>query len=420
MALRTIKSGSIKNYSITGDSIADGSITLDYLPNNVSYPILVSNIIYTDLNFTNTASNSTSSIGGFIKLLGSGFSPNTNVYIGDSLIPTANVLYVSNSQINLRTPNLAAGTFNLIAAKIDGTTSIRINAIRLSVPTYPAEYLVVAGGGGGGGVYGGGGGGAGGFLTGSSLVLQALSTYSITVGAGGSSQTGVPFGLNGGNGSNSVISLSGSNVIVAIGGGGGQAGSTASPTSLPPLSPGGSGGGGSWRDNTTYCNPGGSGTPGQGFPGGKGCNNACVGGGGGASEPGGGLGYGNFSYGGNGCISSISGVPTYYAGGGGGGSYYPVPVTYRIPGGLGGGGFGAIDSIGGAPTNCQATAGNVNTGGGGGGSTHNSTSTSGAGGSGIIIISYPGSQIAIGGNVTTCLGKTIHTFTSSGNLCITG
>jgi hypothetical protein len=50
------------------------------------------------------------------------------------------------------------------------------------------DYLVVAGGGGGGqggtGYYKGGGGGAGGLLTGSTT-LPASTSYSITVGAGG-------------------------------------------------------------------------------------------------------------------------------------------------------------------------------------------------------------------------------------------
>jgi hypothetical protein len=66
------------------------------------------------------------------------------------------------------------------------------------------------------------------------------------------------------------------------------------------------------------------------------------------------------------------------------------------------------------------TSGDVNTGGGGGGGAGGARAVGCPGGSGIVILSYSGAQKAIGGTVTTCLGKTIHTFTSSGNLCITG
>jgi hypothetical protein len=38
------------------------------------------------------------------------------------------------------------------------------------------------------------------------------------------------------------------------------------------------------------------------------------------------------------------------------------------------------------------------------------------GGSGIVIISYPGSQVYTGGTVTSSGGNTIHKFTSSGTL----
>jgi len=44
-------------------------------------------------------------------------------------------------------------------------------------------------------------------------------------------------------------------------------------------------------------------------------------------------------------------------------------------------------------------------------------SPTGCGGSGIVVIRYPGQQRAIGGNVTCIGGNTIHTFTSSSNIC---
>ena len=79
---------------------------------------------------------------------------------------------------------------------------------------YSANYLVVAGGGGGGaglsGASNGAGGGAGGILE-SVATLYKGTTYTITAGSGGASNT---------SGSNSVIS----SVATAIGGGSGGGG----------------------------------------------------------------------------------------------------------------------------------------------------------------------------------------------------
>ena len=88
--------------------------------------------------------------------------------------------------------------------------------------TFTGSYLAVAGGGAGGGNIGAGGG-AGGFLTGSTTFSKG-TTYTITVGAGGTgAPTSTPF--SGTNGGNSSIST----VVTAIGGGygGNQSGSAA-------------------------------------------------------------------------------------------------------------------------------------------------------------------------------------------------
>ena len=240
------------------------------------------------------------------------------------------------------------------------------------------EYLVVAGGGAG--VYGGGG--AGGLLTGIVNVAPGIS-YTVTVGAGGTS-------------SNGVSSVFGS--ITALGGG--KAGD---PFGISGL---GSGGGG-WNQLTTGVEPvrygnGAQGTLGQG--------NAssvaayfCGSGGGGA----GGVGTAGVSSsaggnGGAGIASAINGTVTVYAGGGGGYNSNNL--------GLGGVGGGAAGNTAYNPIN-----GTVNTGGGGGGCDYNYSS----GGSGIVIIRYPNTfadAVNSTGTKTTANSCTIYTFTSSGTI----
>ena len=120
------------------------------------------------------------------------------------------------------------------------------------------EYLVVAGGGSGGiggnGVTsGGGGGGAGGMLTGT-VSIAAGTSYTITIGAGGTAVSGSPYyGVNGSN------SSAFSQTAIGGGGGGGTAGSSFIGRD------GGSGGGAS---NYNGAGSPGLGTVGQGNNGG--------------------------------------------------------------------------------------------------------------------------------------------------------
>ncbi|MCX6880090.1 MAG: autotransporter-associated beta strand repeat-containing protein, partial [Verrucomicrobia bacterium] len=239
-------------------------------------------------------------------------------------------------------------------------------ALTIPVPA-SADYLVVAGGGGGG-MRHGGGGGAGGLLAGSTNL--AAQSYTITVGAGGAGANASDENLKAGSpGANSVFGT-----ITAIGGGGGRTYSGSYNGA------GGSGGGGSGGGS----NPGGgTGISGQGRDGGSGSGGgANGGGGGGAGELGGASSGASGGKGGDGLQSSISGVPTYYAGGGGGGG--DTSKTGGA-GGSGGGGHGGDNGV-----NTSQTAGMNGTGGGGGGCRSATVTAPGsAGGSGIVIVRYP-------------------------------
>jgi hypothetical protein len=277
------------------------------------------------------------------------------------------------------------------------------------------SYLVVAGGGGGGATNGGGGGGAGGYLTGT-LTVAPGTTYTATVGSGGS----ISQRLNAGNsGSNSSLSAPSISTITAIGGGGG--GSEDVPGNQVVGANGQTGGSGGGAASFSGTNgTGGSGTPGQGNAGGGGRTDAATyrvgGGGGGAGAPGAnattnGTGAGA---GGIGIESSITGTATYYAGGGGGGNFSSGGTP--AAGGLGGGGTGGA---GGSGTN-PGSAGTTNTGGGGGGGGGGSLGGTSLGGSGVVILSVPTSSYtgtygpAPNTVVTTNGNQTVLKFTGSG------
>ena len=257
-----------------------------------------------------------------------------------------------------------------------------------------AEVLIVAGGGGGGANHGGGGG-AGGLIE-AIVPLVAGTPYGITVGGGGSP---APSSTSpSGDGGNSLAFG-----LTAIGGGGG--GNRNDTSNASPGRNGGSGGGGGGSQTIYPTNwNGGSGTAGQGNSGGKAVDNFGAGGGGA-----GGAGVGATSVagsGGAGILSNISGSAVLYAGGGGGGAHSSLSNV-----GSGGSGIGGRGSYTTAFNGTNPLA-NTGSGGGGGGPTGGLGC---AGASGIVIIRYPGPQIASGGTVTSSGGYTIHKFTTVGS-----
>jgi hypothetical protein len=269
---------------------------------------------------------------------------------------------------------MATGLFSLRQVN----QAIRQSAWPNSRPTW-VEYLVV--GGGGGAVYGGGGGG--GVLTGIYPVSSGTS-YTVTVGAGGTA---------GGTPTNGVSSVFGN--ITALGGG-----KSGDPSGFS----GGSGGGG-WNQLPSGI----ASTNGNGAQGTFGQGNAssvaayfCGAGGGGAGTFGtGGVSSAAGGNGGEGIASSISGAVTAYGGGGGG-----FNGTTKGLGGVGGGGAAGAAY---APIN-----GTANTGGGGGGCDYVYAS----GGSGIVVVRYPGSvQFYTGGIVwASASGYVVHWFLSTSTL----
>lgn len=285
-----------------------------------------------------------------------------------------------------------------------GTLWNNISGATLSTPytnLTKVEVLVV-GGGGGAGADVGGGGGAGGLIYDPAFLVTPGTSYSVTVGAGGSA------GAPGANGGNSVFGT-----LTAFGGGGGSYYYDCVGRD------GGSGGGGNPTSPNSYrtdgLRRGGLAVAGQGFPGsGQGSGAGGVGGSGA-----GGIGTpqnNNGSNGGNGLyfpqFAAVGGFPAgWFAGGGGAGSSAATSIGL---GGLGGG-TGSSELVTGR---LSGGSGIPNTG-GGAGSSGNGANSGGVGGSGIIIVRYPEPQRATGGSVTFKDGYVLHTFTSGTSAFVT-
>ena len=281
-------------------------------------------------------------------------------------------------------------------------------AVALETPqTYSVTSLVLAGGGSGGynpgNEYGSGGGGAGGYRT-QTLGLSPGSTYTITVGDGGTSSTSASA-----NGSNSSISGSGITTVTSTGGGkGGHVGALSGAT-------GGSGGGAKGAGNTGSAGNTPSTSPSQGNSGGDSGSGGPNGGGGGGGGAGGTGPNGTTTAGGAGgagAASSITGSSVIRGGGGGGATY----------GGGSGGSGGSGGGGAGSSSTGSGTAGTVNLGAGGGGAGGNDAAAGagGNGGKGVVILSmldanYSGTTTGSPTVATGVSGQTVLTFTGTGS-----
>ena len=336
---------------------------------------------------------------------------------GDTTMPGEHgVVIVRFAEYLKNTLNIPKATGGNISYYTSGNVNYCVHTFLDSGSFIPesslqVDYLIVAGGGSGGSggdqANEGAGGGAGGLIYQTGITFTN-STYTITIGKGGSENS---------NGENSSITGSGlTSNRIALGGGKGGHSDYPFPygggpyNNQPDGNDGGSGGGG--------CHNLGSGgiadktsgdtliqmstTPNEvGVFGNKGGDDVddthnTGGGGGGAGGPGQNgslqIGTSNLSGSGFGGIGKQYSIRTgsleYYAGGGGASSGDNVDAI-GAPGGLGGGGKGGGGSkINQGTGNLIGEDGKPNTGGGGGGTLSGRSVKGGDGGSGIVVIRY--------------------------------
>ena len=297
-----------------------------------------------------------------------------------------------------------SGNFRIHTFNSPGTFQVTKVATQSPAPIYNiVSYAVAAGGGGSGGtvnnIHTAGGGGGGGYrggrnqpvdsytespLCASSGLPVSVTSYPVTVGAGGAGGCAT---TRGASGVNSIFS----SITSAGGGGGGAIGSPGAPACRAG-GPGGSGGGGS----SQVAGPGGTGntpptSPAQGTNGAQGVDappDVRGGSGGGATVAGSnGSNPFNQGVGGAGATVSISASPLGYSGGGGAGGTEAGPQAGGAASPCGSGAAGQPAT--GTFTGINATD---NRGGGGGGAAASPggppTNTGGNGGSGVVIIRY--------------------------------
>jgi hypothetical protein len=276
--------------TFTTPALSAGTYLLTILHFDGAAAIFASGISYSGTPTWTTSAGSIGSIGTgatgiSLSVAATGDAPITYSVKAGSSLPAGLSLNSSTGAITGTSPVIANETtynFTLTATDLQNQTTDRAFSILVNVDLTSLNYLMVAGGGPGSASpnIAGAGGGAGGLITGA-LSITKGTTYTITVGAGGSSPNT--------NGSNTIMSGSGMSTLTAIGGGYG--GFYDPGIGYRSGANGGSGGGAAWNgaDMVTYGNAlqSSSASGGFGFRGGTaGAQYSTGGGGGGAAGQG--------------------------------------------------------------------------------------------------------------------------------------
>jgi hypothetical protein len=125
---------------ITNRVIEPGTITANSLAEGISLgggdDVIIDQIIITDENFANTEDTQILSSGGYLKIYGSGFQTNANVYFSNTFALTTQVTanVISSNEVRLTVGGISVDTYNLFLINTNGSIATKLNSIVIFLP----------------------------------------------------------------------------------------------------------------------------------------------------------------------------------------------------------------------------------------------------------------------------------------------
>ena len=117
-------------FSVTGQGTYNASTGVVNLTTDVyTYP-RISSISITDSGYALIDDTAVNTAGGYIKILGQGFTAGSQVIIGTTLASSVSV--VAATELQVQTPALSANTYTVYVVGSDGSVAIRLNALTTS------------------------------------------------------------------------------------------------------------------------------------------------------------------------------------------------------------------------------------------------------------------------------------------------
>lgn len=137
----SISTSKIEANAITTALILDDAVTLSKLESSTRSSISsgggpkISSITVTDSSYNNLDDTAVGLDGGYIKIIGSGFSSGCQVLVGST--PATSVTFVSSTEVRAQLPSTTAGTYIVYLVNSDGGVSLRVNGVTFSgFPTW--------------------------------------------------------------------------------------------------------------------------------------------------------------------------------------------------------------------------------------------------------------------------------------------
>jgi hypothetical protein len=122
------QTGNSGKYLTTDGTTSSWGTVAAAVPKITSIPI-------TDSSYTVLDDTAVSTAGGYIKIIGTGFTTGSQVLIGTVL--ATSVSFISSTELRAQVPATAAGTYVVYVVATDGAVAIRINGITFSAtPTW--------------------------------------------------------------------------------------------------------------------------------------------------------------------------------------------------------------------------------------------------------------------------------------------
>lgn len=105
--------------------------------NSTSTGALITSVVVTDSGYNNLDDTAIATSNSFIKIIGSGFTANSNVFIGNVQVPAANVTYTGTTELRVALPNITLGTDSTVSV-FNSTGSGGIYVSRLLSSGFPS------------------------------------------------------------------------------------------------------------------------------------------------------------------------------------------------------------------------------------------------------------------------------------------
>jgi len=99
--------------------------------------VTVSSIIVTDSGYNNLDDTAAATSNSYIKIIGSGFSSTANVFLNGTMVPKANITFISSSELRAVLPVSNTGNYAISVFNSNTTAALYSNTFTISTIIQP-------------------------------------------------------------------------------------------------------------------------------------------------------------------------------------------------------------------------------------------------------------------------------------------